>query len=496
MMMKGLVVDESMSNLTSTSGEVSASSGTRIETAGSVLYPQQSFASSNQAPPPKKKRSLPGNPDPDAEVIAFSPKTLLATNRFICQICNKGFQRDQNLQLHRRGHNLPWKLKQRTKQEVMRKKVYVCPETTCVHHDPSRALGDLTGIKKHFCRKHGEKKWKCEKCSKRYAVQSDWKAHSKICGTRDYRCNCGTLFSRRDSFITHRVFCDALAEESARVITASNPVILSSSKQPGSSSVSYMTNLQPQVLHSHSLHALSVKREQNHLFNARVPAADSIPPWLACPPGVVGGPGPTSINLSSSSPLLLDNPLSQNQNPSQNPSYNTVLPPFQAPTGSPHLSATALLQKVAQMGVTMSKPIQSPALVMQRPYHHQVDHHVSGTTGFTSFAASATAGSGLGRLSAREELGSGFPHGLASFGNKTAVSSGFIEQVAAAARNSTAGAAGAPNSLLHDMMSSLSSKSGFDGSSSWDHQQSLNGTIWKNTKGNSNINFQETAESH
>ncbi|OAY41044.1 zinc finger protein JACKDAW [Manihot esculenta] len=172
---------------------------------------------SNHAP--KKKRNLPGTPDPDAEVIALSPKTLMATNRFICEICNKGFQRDQNLQLHRRGHNLPWKLKQRTNKEV-RKKVYLCPVKTCVHHDPSRALGDLTGIKKHYSRKHGEKKWKCEKCSKKYAVQSDWKAHSKTCGTREYKCDCGTLFSRKDSFITHRAFCDALAEESARINSA------------------------------------------------------------------------------------------------------------------------------------------------------------------------------------------------------------------------------------------------------------------------------------
>lgn len=133
--------------------------------------------------------------DPDAEVIALSPKSLMATNRFVCEICNKGFQRDQNLQLHRRGHNLPWKLRQRSNKEI-RKKVYVCPEKSCVHHDPSRALGDLTGIKKHYSRKHGEKKWKCEKCSKKYAVQSDWKAHSKICGTREYKCDCGTLFSR------------------------------------------------------------------------------------------------------------------------------------------------------------------------------------------------------------------------------------------------------------------------------------------------------------
>jgi transposase-like protein len=133
--------------------------------------------------------------DPDAEVIALSPKTLMATNRFVCEVCNKGFQREQNLQLHRRGHNLPWKLKQKNPKET-RRRVYLCPEPTCVHHDPSRALGDLTGIKKHYCRKHGEKKWKCDKCNKRYAVQSDWKAHSKTCGTREYRCDCGTLFSR------------------------------------------------------------------------------------------------------------------------------------------------------------------------------------------------------------------------------------------------------------------------------------------------------------
>ncbi|XP_041018412.1 protein indeterminate-domain 12-like isoform X2 [Juglans microcarpa x Juglans regia] len=217
-----------MSNSTSLSEEASVSSGTRVQEFGG-LNPVLSTISPQQPQKIKKKRSLPGNPDPDAEVIALSPKTLLATNRFVCEICNKGFQRDQNLQLHRRGHNLPWKLKQRNSKEI-RKRAYVCPEPSCVHHHPSRALGDLTGIKKHYCRKHGEKKWKCEKCSKIYAVQSDWKAHSKTCGTREYRCDCGTLFSRKDSFITHRAFCDALAEESARIsanqlATTNNPTV-------------------------------------------------------------------------------------------------------------------------------------------------------------------------------------------------------------------------------------------------------------------------------
>jgi hypothetical protein len=172
-----MAADENMSNLTSASGD-------------------QASVSSHPLPPPaKKKRSLPGNPDPDAEVIALSPRTLMATHRFVGEVCHKGFQREQNLQLYQRGHNLPRKLKQKDPKEA-RRRVYLCPEPTCVHHNPSRALGDLTGIKKHYCRKHGEKKWKCERCAKRYAVHSDWKAHAKVCGTREYKCDCGTVFSR------------------------------------------------------------------------------------------------------------------------------------------------------------------------------------------------------------------------------------------------------------------------------------------------------------
>ncbi|XP_042516861.1 protein indeterminate-domain 7 [Macadamia integrifolia] len=411
MMTKGLmlqqypVVEENMSNLTSASGEASVSSGNRTE-----------------IPVVKKKRNLPGKPDPDAEVIALSPKTLMATNRFVCEICNKGFQRDQNLQLHRRGHNLPWKLKQRTSKEI-RKRVYVCPETTCVHHDPSRALGDLTGIKKHFCRKHGEKKWKCDKCSKRYAVQSDWKAHSKTCGTREYRCDCGTLFSRRDSFITHRAFCDALAEESARTISA-NPLL---SSQPGTST-SHL-NLQPQF-NPHDFQPFSMKREQQvhqpH-FNLR----SDLPPWLTCSSalGVNPGPPPPPIDLSSS---VFSNP---NPNPSLSHYH---------PSSSPHMSATALLQKAAQMGSTMSKPHQAHMSA-------NISNTAVGTTGFD-----------LG-LSSREEMESGFVYGLGGFGDKAgSVASGLMDHVSATATAITG--AGAP-SLLQDIMRSLSSASGLDGSS-------------------------------
>lgn len=310
--------------------------------------------SQQQPPPAKKKRNLPGNPDPSAEVIALSPTTLMATNRFVCEICNKGFQRDQNLQLHRRGHNLPWKLRQRSSTEI-RKRVYVCPEPSCVHHNPARALGDLTGIKKHFCRKHGEKKWKCDKCSKKYAVQSDWKAHSKTCGTREYKCDCGTIFSRRDSFITHRAFCDALAEENTKVNQGLANTMRRNLQIQGQ--VSELLSSMPLNNNPNSTMGLSEfthSDSKNHLKTLPHEPMP-VPPkplnmaaagMFSTTSGSLFGCPITASSPSSSSRLQL----STN---SSSPSFENgqQLPP---PPASTLMSATALLQKAAQMGATAS----------------------------------------------------------------------------------------------------------------------------------------------
>lgn len=186
--------------------------------------PSSSCLTEQQPSPAKRKRRPPGTPDPDAEVVALSPRTLLESDRYVCEICGQGFQREQNLQMHRRRHKVPWRLVKRAPPPpaaaaaggggsadannssgtgggagggAPRKRVFVCPEPSCLHHDPAHALGDLVGIKKHFRRKHGgRRQWVCARCAKGYAVQSDYKAHLKTCGTRGHSCDCGRVFSR------------------------------------------------------------------------------------------------------------------------------------------------------------------------------------------------------------------------------------------------------------------------------------------------------------
>ncbi|KAK1357392.1 Zinc finger protein MAGPIE [Heracleum sosnowskyi] len=309
----------------------------------------------------KRKRNLPGTPDPDAEVIALSPTSLMATNRFVCEICNKGFQRDQNLQLHRRGHNLPWKLKQRNSKEVIRKKVYLCPEKTCVHHHPSRALGDLTGVKKHYSRKHGEKKWKCDKCSKKYAVQSDWKAHSKICGTREYKCDCGTLFSRKDSFITHRAFCDALAEETSRIPAAPNTLQLRNDlmmnmnnlQSNGSSQFSSMFGMDQtgQLNFDGQKSRLPLWLDHHNQNSFLASNSSGLTPELVQQiPNVYGLSSPALPRILKAEEEDTSGTMSSmyyNNNVNNTPNHHHE-------ASQSHMSATALLQKAATMGSTRS----------------------------------------------------------------------------------------------------------------------------------------------
>lgn len=310
------------------------------------------------------------------------------------------------------------------------------------------------------------------------------------------------FFYRRDSFITHRAFCDALAEESARAITA-NPVMLSShhhhqqqQQQPAGSSTTSHINLQTQFNinphHHQDLHGFTLKKEQPTGYSG---LRQEIPPWLAC------NPGPPHLDISSSSSIfstrldhhqdfnqdLSNNIHDQAHHPNPNPSLGPTLPPYQ-PTPSPHMSATALLQKAAQMGATMSSKTSntttttgtssstSPAsmtLTMMRP--HQQAH--------VSAAAPDSSGGNFGlNLSSREEMETtGFAHGLAAFGNKAALLSSAASATTTNTTTTTGGGGGtvAPNSFLHDMMNSLSSGTGFEGTS---FEEAFGGILNHNSK--------------
>ncbi|KAF8039809.1 hypothetical protein BT93_B2118 [Corymbia citriodora subsp. variegata] len=331
---------------------------------GNGLGSVRELAQEPKSNPVNKKRNLPGTPDPDAEVIALSPESLMATHRFVCDICKKGFQRDQNLQLHRRGHNLPWKLKRRTKdRDQPRKRVYICPETTCVHHDPSRALGDLTGVKKHYSRKHGEKKWKCERCTKKYAVKSDWKAHSKICGTREYKCDCGTVFSRKDSFITHRAFCDALAEESTKFNSSNffrnDPTL--APPQPAATIPDNFRTLGPEFANpqlSH-LNSCGFAGAPSNAFLASVFSSDR-PEFVPTVPMSIFGP--PNASFIGSGPSGLELPRCVKEEEESKSSISDAVSSLYGSSDQNHpqqqnqglMSATALLQKAAMLGSTMA----------------------------------------------------------------------------------------------------------------------------------------------
>ncbi|KAG2282879.1 hypothetical protein Bca52824_054099 [Brassica carinata] len=304
-------------------------------------------------PPVKKKRNLPGNPHLDG----YEP--------FLCEVCGKGFQRDQNLQLHRRGHNLPWKLKQRTSKEV-RKRVYVCPEQTC-----------------HFCRKHGEKRWNTTR--KQYAVLSDYKAHSKTCGTREYRCDCGTIFSRRDSFITYRAFCDALAEETAKKSAASHLNGLAATARTAGTNLNYQylmgtlnSPLQPFVPQP------PTNQNHHHHFLPPPPSSSSsLSLWMGqdiAPPQ----PQPHDYdwdfgNARAASGCIDNNNNSDDEHITQtaNAGSTTTATTLSVPSlfssdqtqnsnENVIMSATALLQKAAEIGASSTAATNDPTAFLQR----------------------------------------------------------------------------------------------------------------------------------
>lgn len=148
--------------------------------------------------------------DPDAEVISLSPKTLLESDRYVCEIATKGSNGTRTSRCTgdaTRCRGSSWS----GSRPRWGNGCSFAPNPVACTTTPTHALGDLVGIKKHFRRKHSNnKQWVCEKCAKGYAVQSDYKAHLKTCGTRGHSCDCGRVFSRLIPSLSSLYFCSPL----------------------------------------------------------------------------------------------------------------------------------------------------------------------------------------------------------------------------------------------------------------------------------------------
>lgn len=188
---------------------------------------------------------------------------------------------------------------------------------------------------------------------------------------------------RRDSFITHRAFCDALAEESAKVITA-NPLVNQHSllfPAPPPPPINPLS-LSPQFPHlirsataepTQDLQELiTLKKEtQQPSFNLR----QEIPSWLSNQ-----GTNTTSpFNYHEVPFSLYASRIVQESGSSHQ------LIPTPATAAPPHMSATALLQKAAQMGAISATNKATASGLGLSSSHQREAISVHGSTSQSSF---------------------------------------------------------------------------------------------------------------
>lgn len=159
---------------------------------------------------------------------------------------------------------------------------------------------------------------------------------------------------RRDSFITHRAFCDALAEENSRSTNNTN-----------------VPSPSPTLQQSNSLQIQDFQLKEEH-ENFTFLRPENIPSWLS------------QHTIDSSSMF------SSNENP--NPRVGPTFPAAYQTAASPHMSATALLQKAAEMGATMMGTHQTH---QQQQQHAHVSAADSAELGNKAAPASPSSGPGV-----------------------------------------------------------------------------------------------------